>query len=1108
MSLRWPCFLKDCVSPRWKADEHCIEFWNGISRSSGVETLSYGDFQKYSDELVELFRRHLIFAPNNSNRTPVVAIIWAPHILTSVVTHGIVKSGIPFFPILSSSASSGLRPLIDHIDAIVWLCNPIDVIPIDGFLNYQATSTNTLDSVFSRDDWCLLLRSSLSSSSKADIFANPFTLPNSHLAYIISTSGSFSDERKLVCVADSCLTANILDLGMRFPSDDHCSPEENSVVLASPLTFDPSIVQIYFSLLSHRTLVMCPSSILSQSKALSLLCINANVDWLQCTPSQLSGLDRHLLKRLLSQPRLKVLLGGEPFPLNEFINIKKYKATLYNIYGTTEVSSWSHLFKVNGPDEDLTNDDIYCKCSPPVYGSSPLGFPMLGTTFSLIPSTSANVWELGLSREFGGFSVIRTKGPTVTVQEFSDALSQLNVKTIWPTADLVHYGQCGKCLWFLGRKDRIVKRLGYQICLERLEHAIKMCKLPGIRIKNCRCQVSKKSTSRNFTIAFIEIGCCSSKTNNKNTSKVLLPNRLKWLKLHIVRKLKAIFTPNPEPWIPTQFVFSCHPLPVSSHGKLIYRPYRVFKFSTLAKSRLISVWKESLGLDNMNILDKRLTFLEAGGSSLMALNLIETIIQEFPNLTNRRNKLLSSIFTHPFSRICQLILRSSHTSTRPRKHPTKFSSFKETDQSKSSDVEMNIEYRHQSPFSLYTSGSSLHLSNLLHRDAIRLIWRHDLLKCVDASPVIISGPDRLMDGCAFVGSHSGLFSAIRVPDGCPLWSDSSVPISGRIEASCAYAYMGSTSILTVGTLSGNICALDIEQGTVLCSYDTGGAVKSPTTYIHDYRFLVCGSHSKLIHAVDLRSLTEMRPVWTNPFDGSPIVSPITVSRTSDTNTPYLVVASLGGSFGCLDPRNPANLVWMQHAKIPIFNKPLLYFDSNNKVNIIIAAVSGRIQSWSLLNGTLNWSYECSKELNGHAIFSDPVFDCQSNSVIISTNKGFMFALNVLSGNLVWMLDCRFDLSETNLCSLNTPSLLCTESISHNTNKCLLFETRADGLLFTCSLPALNTSLSFVQVEYPDLLTTYRLPDQCFSSPVVYSQNSNDVHIVTGCRDNYVYGFSI
>ncbi|VDQ02059.1 unnamed protein product, partial [Trichobilharzia regenti] len=784
----------DCVSPRWKADEHCIEFWNGISRSSGVETLSYGDFQKYSDELVELFRRHLIFAPNNSNRTPVVAIIWAPHILTSVVTHGIVKSGIPFFPILSSSASSGLRPLIDHIDAIVWLCNPIDVIPIDGFLNYQATSTNTLDSVFSRDDWCLLLRSSLSSSSKADIFANPFTLPNSHLAYIISTSGSFSDERKLVCVADSCLTANILDLGMRFPSDDHCSPEENSVVLASPLTFDPSIVQIYFSLLSHRTLVMCPSSILSQSKALSLLCINANVDWLQCTPSQLSGLDRHLLKRLLSQPRLKVLLGGEPFPLNEFINIKKYKATLYNIYGTTEVSSWSHLFKVNGPDEDLTNDDIY----------------------------------------------------------------------------------------------------------------------------------------------------------------------------------------------------------FSSHGKLIYRPYRVFKFSTLAKSRLISVWKESLGLDNMNILDKRLTFLEAGGSSLMALNLIETIIQEFPNLTNRRNKLLSSIFTHPFSRICQLILRSSHTSTRPRKHPTKFSSFKETDQSKSSDVEMNIEYRHQSPFSLYTSGSSLHLSNLLHRDAIRLIWRHDLLKCVDASPVIISGPDRLMDGCAFVGSHSGLFSAIRVPDGCPLWSDSSVPISGRIEASCAYAYMGSTSILTVGTLSGNICALDIEQGTVLCSYDTGGAVKSPTTYIHDYRFLVCGSHSKLIHAVDLRSLTEMRPVWTNPFDGSPIVSPITVSRTSDTNTPYLVVASLGGSFGCLDPRNPANLVWMQHAKIPIFNKPLLYFDSNNKVNIIIAAVSGRIQSWSLLNGTLNWSYECSKELNGHAIFSDPVFDCQSNSVIISTNKGFMFALNVLS----------------------------------------------------------------------------------------------------------------
>ncbi|CAH8628414.1 unnamed protein product [Heterobilharzia americana] len=324
------------------------------------------------------------------------------------------------------------------------------------------------------------------------------------------------------------------------------------------------------------------------------------------------------------------------------------------------------VVQISASNIDFANNDVHCECSPPLYGSSPLGFPMLGTTSSLIPSTIENVWELGLSREFGGFAVIRPKGSSVTIEELSNALSQLAVKNMWPTADLVQYGECGSCLWFLGRKDRVIKRFGYQICLERLEHAIKMCTLPGVEINNC-------------------------------------------------------------------------------------------------------------------------------------------------------------------------------------------------------------------------------------------------------------------------------------------------------------------------------------------------------------------------------------------FD--------------------------------------------------------------NKVNVIVAAVSGKIQSWSVLDGNINWSYDCSEKLNGHAIFSDPVLDFQTNNVILSTNKGFLFALNVFSGKLVWMLDCRFASFPSNLCSLNTPSLLQIDAFP-NVNNCLLVETRADGMLFACSLPPSNTSKLSVQLESPSILSTYRLPSQCFSSPVLYSHNSNDVFVVTGCRDNHVYGLSL
>ncbi|CAH8628431.1 unnamed protein product [Heterobilharzia americana] len=127
MSLSWPCYLKDCVSPKWKSEEHCAEFWNGTSKSYGFKFLTYGEFQKYSDELVEFFKRHLVFEPNE-NKTPVVAVVWAPHILTSVVIHGIVKSGFPFFPILHATASFDLVTLQIILMSLLYFVTPLELL--------------------------------------------------------------------------------------------------------------------------------------------------------------------------------------------------------------------------------------------------------------------------------------------------------------------------------------------------------------------------------------------------------------------------------------------------------------------------------------------------------------------------------------------------------------------------------------------------------------------------------------------------------------------------------------------------------------------------------------------------------------------------------------------------------------------------------------------------------------------------------------------------------------------------------------------------------------------------------------------------------------------
>ncbi|TNN06045.1 Acyl-CoA synthetase family member 4 [Schistosoma japonicum] len=1049
---------------------------------------------------MKLFRHHLNSEPSKG-KISVVAVVWAPHILTNVVIHGIVKSGLPFFPIHGTSVSSGLMTLRNHIDAFVLLCNISKLIPIDGFSKCHNNSTSTNDSIFSRDDWSLFLRSDMV-YPQPHPFSSPFMGHNSHLIYVISTSGSFSKKQKLVFVADSCLTANVIDLSTRFSDEQDRDSEVSCVLLTSPLTFDPSIVQIYFSLLTHRTLIICPSSVLNVPETLLTLCLNSKVSWLQCTPSQISGLDRHLLQKFLSQSSFNILLGGEPFPLNDIESLKNHKSTFYNIYGTTEVSSWASLFKVSSFDEDCMNNDIHCQCSPPLCGSSPLGFPMLGTSFSLIPSTVESVWELGLFREYGGFSILHPKELTVTIQEFSCALSQLSLQNMWPTSDLVQYGECGKCLWFLGRKDRIIKRFGYQICLERLEHAIKMCKLPSIKIKNCRCQLSEGSTSRNAIIAFIEIRPYSYRFP-RNPS-VFPYNYRKSIKSHILKKIKLAFAPNFQPWLPTHFVFCNQSLPISSHGKLIYRPYTFYKSTISLKSKIIALWNESLGLSKTSIIDMHTTFMEAGGSSLMALHLVETIMQEFPSLINRRKKLLSLVFVYPFSRLYKFVLRSPVTSMKIKGRFSKSISNLTTCQTK---FNLTVQHNYQHLYDMYTRGSSLQLPNSLRQVTFQLLWQHNLHKCIDASPLIVSGLRNFSNGCTFVGSHSGSFSALCVPNGHTVWPNATVSLPGRIEASATLAFAGSSAVLMIGSLNGSIYGLDIERGTSLCSYNTGGSVKSPASYVHYYSFLACGSHGKLVHALDLRFLIDVKPIWTNSFDSTPIVSPISVSTTTQTSVPYLIIASLGGTIGCLDPRNPSQLVWVRGGKVPVFSKPLLYMDYNYKANVIAATVSGKIQSYSTVDGHLNWSYECSGELSKHAIFSDPVLDAQSHNVILSTNKGFLFALNTTTGNLEWMLDCKFDLNSENLCSLNTPSLLQSGPFSRKGNS-LLIGTRSDGLVYACSLPSRNISGLSIRPEPPTVWSTYRLPSQCFSSPVLYSENASDVYVVTGCRDNYVYGLSL
>lgn len=158
------------------------------------------------------------------------------------------------------------------------------------------------------------------------------------------------------------------------------------VFLASPLTFDPSVVDMFLALSSGVQLLIVPSVIKKMPRRLARLLFkdhkttvlqvsvenmffksllqHSNVPFLspQVTPTLLVRFGHHILKQevLSSDSSLRVLaLGGEACPSPALLRSWKHqdnKTQIYNIYGVTEVSCWACCYKI--PESLLQSGDL------------------------------------------------------------------------------------------------------------------------------------------------------------------------------------------------------------------------------------------------------------------------------------------------------------------------------------------------------------------------------------------------------------------------------------------------------------------------------------------------------------------------------------------------------------------------------------------------------------------------------------------------------------------------------------------------------------------------------------------------------------------------------
>jgi len=280
-------------------------------------------------------------------------------------------------------------------------------------------------------------------------------------AYIMFTSGSTGFPKGALIAH-----ASIINFA-KWANEKIGITSSDALTNLNPMHFDNSVFDFYASLLNNATLIPIADSLLKQPKKLIKALSNIYCSTWFSVPSLLIYI---LSLRALEDgdlPSLKrIIFGGEGFPKNKLreLSSKLCKhVDLINVYGPTECTCICSAYYAN--NEDLE--------SP---GLLPLGF--IADNFSYLilnndnsvckPFEKGELCLLGPNVGLGYYN-----NTTMTSASFKqNPLNHNYPEIMYCTGDFVYYDNAKNALFFSGRKDNQIKRMGYRIELEEIDIAI------------------------------------------------------------------------------------------------------------------------------------------------------------------------------------------------------------------------------------------------------------------------------------------------------------------------------------------------------------------------------------------------------------------------------------------------------------------------------------------------------------------------------------------------------------------------------------------------------------------------------------------------------------
>uniref|UniRef100_A0A1A8J1X2 Aminoadipate-semialdehyde dehydrogenase n=2 Tax=Nothobranchius kuhntae TaxID=321403 RepID=A0A1A8J1X2_NOTKU len=828
------------------------------------------------------------------------------------------------------------------------------------------------------------------------------------------------------------------------------------VFLASPLTFDPSVVDIFLALSSGAQLLIVPMVMKKMPNRLArLLFKDHRTTVLQVTPTLLMRFGPRILQQdvLSSSSSVRVLaLGGEACPPPALLSSwrhKDNKTCIYNIYGVTEVSCWACCYKIP--------ESLLLSINPP--SSVPLGAPLMETVVEVRDEHGCIVSE-GEGQVFigGEDRVCLLDGEDTAVPGTKRATGD------WVTVK-------DNQLYYLGRRDRIIKRNGKRLNLDSLQQLI--LSLPQVQAcavglyEGLRLLAFVVSSAAGDQMAASAFPSGSAQPDADVTSLIL-------------KQLSLLL---PSHSVPDALVLVPE-LSLTPHGKVdmealmrTYSRQRGLRFSQAGdlKETLLTGWQEALGLPGDVSIDEQSNFLFAGGDSLKALHLCEDILSSMGvSSSNLLEIILDGTFSDVLHHLTWLVPpEESSTSIakskkRPASPPTGIigkRAHKSTEMEEeklgfkvvrraSEVMEVNTRKADRTETLQVFGGKDLSRSANM---SLSLSWSSDTGRCVDASPVIVLRDNQRSDvpkATVLIGSHSHRVQALDLVSGNLLWER---VLGDRIEASAAVSRCG--SLVVVGCYDGCVYFLCSDSGETRWLFKTGNAVKSSPAVDPVSGLVVVGSHDGHVYALNPQL---QLCVWKHHCGGGAVFSSPHLLATHRR----LYAASLGGQLLCLD-LDSGHVVWSYCRDTPFFSSPNSFCG-----HVVIGSVDGNICCLRD-TGELLWQF-----LTEGPVFSSPCFVPEQQTLLCGSHDGRLYCLNCADGSLVWTF-------QTTGKVYSTPCVF--DGFAAGQKGVLVGVASTDGTIW------------ILDVRDGQIVTSHTLPGEVFSSPVVWGNI-----LVIGCRNDYVY----